>query len=59
VNQAAGVGAGPRAKIVLLDKNGPETPHGGVPGNPGAGDPAANNQEIRGVGYQLGQSRPL
>jgi hypothetical protein len=47
VDEAAGTGAGSGRQVPLLDEHGPEAAHGGIACDPCAGDPAANDQEIR------------
>ena len=57
VDQPRGAAAGPGCEVASLDECGTEAAHGGVAGNAGTGDPAADDQNVyRRVG-QVGQGR--
>lgn len=57
VDEARGAAARPGSEITAFDKRGTQAAHGGVAGNAGTGDPAADDQNVyRRVG-QVGQGR--
>lgn len=46
VNQAAGAGAGAPAQVMGVDQGNGHSPEGGVAGDPCAGDPSADDQQV-------------
>ena len=59
VDQAAGARAGAGAEVVLLHQHRPESPHRRVAGHAGAGDAAADHQEVGRLRRELVECRPL
>ena len=59
VNQAGRPGARAGAEVALVDEGGPDSAHRSVPGNTGAGDTAADHQQVDGLlGHLLEMAGP-
>src|SRR5690606_12956725 len=57
MHQAARAGAGAGAEVVLLHQNGAEPAHGGIAGDAGPGNAAADHQQVRALGGKAFECR--